>query len=119
VKGHKEFRVVCTDKGAHPSRELAIFAPIPPYNDAGVWVGDAADTGLAWDEWDMNIERNATGVVVYGRTLRSTTDAGTLWRFKCPTCRRDLPLRDTDLGCIVLAFVGAGHQSLDISTRRA
>jgi hypothetical protein len=134
-----EVRIICTDRKTHPSRELA--PPLEIRDDPewrkilhadGELTGEEAEW-LYQNErtlyWTRRSKRGgeveATKVEI-GQTQPDHVDLeigdpgdgqGFLWRFKCPTCHRDLPLRTNKLNRILESHVKAGLRSLDISTK--
>ena len=115
VKGHKQFRIVCTDQGQHSSRELIVLYPEPPWVD-GVWVGDEADLGRKWADWVPEGDRNSTGrMVTSNPNLVTVGNSTTAWRFPCPSCKRDVPMTDDHLAQVVMGYIEIGAQQLDIS----
>lgn len=130
-------RVVCTDRDTHPSRELA---PPMEIHDDPEWraILHAADELSAEEaEWLYQAERAMhwthrakrggdvkAAKVHIGQTQRGDVEIGDpgdgqgfLWRFRCPTCRRDLPLRTNRLNRILMGHMKAGLPSFDISMR--
>lgn len=124
-------RVVCTDRDTHPSRELATIlrtSDDPEFLDAllredltadeAQWVHD---NGLM-----VYVERSARRGgsvrptrVEHGFTMDADPEQingrGVLWRFQCPTCKRDVPMREHTLRRLVDGVIAAGHVVVDIS----
>lgn len=130
-------RIVCTDGGTHPSRELA-----PPMyiRDDPEWREILhADEHLTAEEaewlyqgerveyWthrakrggDVKASKVEIGQTQFDHVLLEIGDPGDgqgfLWRFRCPTCRRDVPLRTAKLNPILERFADAGQPTLDIT----
>lgn len=105
-------RVVCTDKGTHPSRELALLLDRGTAYDPEWQTALFADPALTADEaaWlveheqiDATGERTAArgGVVRCGSVEDAASEDHDKWRMKCPTCRRDVQLRDENMRRLV------------------
>lgn len=142
-----EVRVVCTDKGTHPSRELGMFHL---YDDPGEreWMIEAVgvDRGTAQYEyerltavanratarqrkaWSRTTERGGSTVFPdrkthdaatskrpdFNTTMRDQVGAQT-WRFRCPTCRRDVQLGRPVVLPLIERLAAAGVSRLDVS----
>ena len=115
VPGSFEILFRCTDRDSHSSRVLDR-------------VGLKPDTGkpdtLTADEWDMT--RLTTFIwhdTKRGGGIRNGTPHGELlleegvyvWRFHCPTCRRDLQVKYGTLIRVMNQLHAAGVSSVDIS----
>lgn len=144
-------RIVCTDKGTHPSRELAY---VRHYGEDLEWLKvlrseEPLQDLLGMDlpplsdreaQWVHDIERVMphgrlarrggyvdTSRVEFGFTnpdveyigvawLDSEPDRrGQLWRFQCPTCKRDTPMRDATVRRLVEGILAAGRVVVDLS----
>lgn len=97
-----EVRVICTDRGAHGSRELAAVIRAAP--------GDQAVMGGAAPPLILIAERKGrSGVGAPGVTTRHASvyrgGAEPVWRFQCPTCGRDFQRRESALTVIVDALL--------------
>lgn len=128
TSGHPELRLVCTDKGQHPSAMLAkvtfevganLMEPL-----IGPRLGDYLDgrgphsgqplTVNVTREWTRS---GAKGPVhVRGKEEArpqpiTRADGGRTWQFACPRCKRSQRLRDT-----TLSKIGAsGASEFDLS----
>ncbi|MDF2563315.1 MAG: hypothetical protein K0R99_4761 [Microbacterium sp.] len=117
-KAHTGFTIRCTDKGQHPSREIAQLAPKPQYNEKGVWIaGDQSELGQTWDEWGLLPTRNRGFGEVVAKSVQSG-GPGRPWRFTCTTCGRSPEISDQNLGAIVMGYIDRGVFSLDVSAIR-
>jgi hypothetical protein len=106
-----QIRVICTDSGTHPSREIELLS----YSaDPDPVVDIVRRAGLIRDG-KVKFGRQETG----NGSLVSLGDVadprGALWRFVCPTCRRDWPLRDDTLIRVLQPLIAAGRTSVDFS----
>jgi hypothetical protein len=115
-QAHKQFRIICTDQGQHPSRELVVLVPEAPFGIGGAWVGDADELGTRWKDWVPLADRNSTGHLVSAKPdWAAVGDGEHAWRFRCPSCKRDVPINDQRLSEIVMGFIDRGVPQLDIS----
>jgi hypothetical protein len=106
-------RIVCTDKGTHPSRELAVLRSDPAPDDPrllaelrqehapdqaeDIYLGEMLGDLLRHDR--SGLRRRDHGVPTGGLERRTDVRDHSQdffvprWRFRCPTCRRDVQLR--------------------------
>jgi hypothetical protein len=109
-------RVVCTDKGTHPSRELAVLRLREPEEDPQLlaelrkhntperaeelYAVEIIDDMLSHERY-RRLRRDHGEVPAPGRgapraevrEFSKAEDWPSRWRFRCPTCRRDLQLK--------------------------
>ena len=115
MSAHVEVRLVCSGRGQH-DRLLAVFAPEPPRDDAGVWVGDAEDLRQAsWDKWELVSERNRGHGVVESKAAEKTGEG---WRLWCTSCRRGWLIPDDALGAEVVKRARARVSQMDLNPKR-
>lgn len=115
MSGHVEVRIICSGRGQH-SRLLALFAPEPPRDDAGVWVGDADDLRQApWDRWELLAERSGGRGVVSGETAVKTAEG---WRLWCTSCKAGWMVPDDVMGREVVRRARAGVSLMDVNPKR-
>jgi hypothetical protein len=126
MQGPDQLRIICTDQGTHPSRELALIwhHGEDPELLAGLLADDQlseaeARTVYNWDRTSYLAQRRAArGGYVHGGVVDVGDESdgrGPLWRFRCPTCRRDVQLRDDKMRRLVEGLLAAGRVSVDIS----
>lgn len=84
-------RIVCTDRGAHPSREIAV-----------VHVDQDGSMGPS------NHGRYRGGVAEWtDRVMTARTAGGVSWRLPCPTCGRDVQLTGERMRKLAAGLVDA------------
>lgn len=122
------YRVICTDDGSHPSRECAELHLSYSPDDLAMF------ETLAFEAEDLETANNFLHLydadrLGYGKSRRNRRGDSThaqdvikrrdlgdaLWRFTCPTCRRDVPIKATKLAEVLHQFGAAGLRTLDIS----
>jgi hypothetical protein len=109
-------RVVCTDRGTHPSREIAVLRLREPEENPGLLAqlrshltAERAEKLYAVEILDQTIRPDRSGLRrrdhgqepepgeggSRGRVkeMYRTEEELSRWRFRCPTCRRDLQLK--------------------------
>lgn len=119
-------RVVCTDRDTHPSRELAVLrrrdeipeiqeSVLRQFEEAGLGKEEAAML-YEWEQADSIGRRSSRrGGYVRLATVAEFSERGPLWRFRCPTCRRDVPMRGDRLLRLLDGLLAAGRVSVDLS----
>lgn len=125
-----QVRVVCTDKGTHASRELDVLTLTDDPELLEVLLEGAAAGEYSEAEARAQYEyeringtttrsskRKGANAAVVARRVSLERDAltGSLYRFVCPTCRRDVPLSQEKLAVILEHYAHAGRVSFDIS----
>ncbi len=112
-------RIICTDRRTHPSRLLAEFdvEEDEPMHLACLasYPGDEAAALDAYERWQVRpvTRRGGKRGEVHAARVDEVVDGQMRWRLRCPTCRRDVPLRAETLVAVV-------RQALDRSpTRRS
>lgn len=125
--------IVCTDRGAHHSRELDALHLRGDLDRARLLGmaaladqrGDAAGAARARhsaEQWGGGLIRLGHRVGADGKRegLAGASDAHTEdrtlpWRWRCPTCGRDVQLRDARVEQMVRGAVAAGDAHVDVS----
>jgi hypothetical protein len=123
-----QVRIVCTDRGTHPSRELAVMRRLPHWPEleevmrAAPEIGPANATMLVdWDRTGAIESRNGRrpdGVSAADvEALAPGEDTPPRWRLRCPTCRRDVPLRHQQMTRLVAGVLDSDTPSrpVDVS----
>lgn len=83
--------VVCTDRGTHPERVLArLFIDV---KDGRVVMGRQGRTFVHTRDGRFVKPSSTPGAA----TARKRDDGGVTFTFACPTCKRNVPLRDDRL----------------------
>lgn len=132
-----QIRVICTDQqfvdgvkvSTHPSREIAVIRWNGTDHELlAVLLADpevVPEEALAlveWEQTDALAKRSARrggSVDLADPHERGFVDErGALWRFQCPTCRRDVPMRDSRLRRLVEGLLADGRTSVDLSHLR-
>jgi hypothetical protein len=112
-----KIRIVCTDRGTHPSRELATLSWRGTLGLLLTEGGHDGDSILAGGD---RVSHRRPEAVVASSVVDQEDDHpnGPLWRFRCRTCRRDKPLRDKGLRELIVRYTTAGLSRIDISHLR-
>lgn len=143
-KNRFEVRIVCTDEGAHPSRELALLIWRGGDPDRTMWEQlrtdgevDQAEAEIfqQYEKVDVVARRASRrgaghGVhvpVFMARVLERELPAdeagvmekrGSLFRFQCRTCRLDVPMRQDRVNQLLAGLAAAGVSTFDLSRAR-
>jgi hypothetical protein len=119
-----DIRIICTDKRTHPSRELALFTirDDPRWRQALADDPEFTPAEAAWLYENDRItqvgeRRRHGGGAVVSHDAESEPDPGarTRWRFTCPECGRDVPLRDETFRRLLDGVLAAGWRVVDLS----
>ncbi|MEZ5115029.1 MAG: hypothetical protein R2737_02065 [Candidatus Nanopelagicales bacterium] len=97
-------RLVCTDRGTHPSRQLGVLV--------GWRVGDGYAVSV--EAHDLTEPRSVTSPQGPGEYADRAT-LGRTHRFTCPTCGRDLPMSQDRLVRLFTGTADAGVDRVDVS----
>lgn len=122
-----QVRVVCTDRGTHPSRELAVI--LLRGNETREALGPVLGVGAAerLDAFDRvqapTVRRTRRGDVVPSAPAEVAQDNGgplpglraPTWRLRCPTCGRDVQRSGDRMRRLVERLADAGVPTVDIS----
>lgn len=102
-----EIEFLCTDKGQHASRALALFSySLRP---------DGESAYFALMEGDMN-SRNWKAVPESERATKTIVRNGNItYRMQCPTCGRDIQMTRENAATVVTSTHAAGRHSVDVS----
>lgn len=139
-----EIRVICTDRDTHPNREVGLLTVMIGDYDPEYRKRLEADEELSaeqarflYDEQRVQYIRDrearrggrVEGVRVNFSGRRNNAEIndpnyadpddlyarGSLWRFVCPTCRRDVVMRGDRIRKLVDGLIHAGRVSVDLS----
>lgn len=125
-----ETRIVCTGKDQHPSRELRVITYCVDGGEAfGHWVRRCAELGweglkfprlLAYGSRTARnsrtvLQRDVAGVSIEDAQEHMDLRQKNLWRFQCPTCKRDKQIKAETLEASLLKLHQAGVSKVDIS----
>jgi hypothetical protein len=129
MPGDRQLRIVCTDRGTHPSRELAVIHHTRQTRRSPEQLREALDANYGGFSMQGQVAFLYTsddliyrvgfrparrgGALMCGEIIDSTD--GRRWRFRCPTCRRDVPMRQERLLRLVRQLIEAGRVSVDLS----
>lgn len=107
-----DIRLICTDKGTHPSREIGVLTRHSDDDDDVVaptdklsWRSNAWRNGRASARVKDRLSHEGKGVIFDDVT----------WRLRCPTCRREIQWRLGRAIEIVDTLVDSGVSLLDVS----
>ncbi len=130
LAGH--VRLVCTDRGTHPSRELAIMSHrgddpelLEALLESPEFTEAEARTVYEWDalgygDWLRKRDRKGAAPVGPRRKItdpqaRADEESGPRWRFPCPTCRRDIQMTHGTALKLVEGALNLGEHRIDLS----
>ncbi len=104
--GNNDLKLICTDRGTHPKREIGLIAG---------WFDDNGELWL-FDRAVASLRPNAR------RSVRSSpqepiraTDETTTWRFPCPTCPLDMQLKTPPVAAMWKKAYETGHKVRDLN----
>lgn len=117
-----DFRIVCTGKGTHSSREFFAFDWMPEaMRNGNAYVGDLTGmAGAPWEDWIPQSQRSSGRRIVIHNPNKPWAQRGgpdKPWRFKCPKCHTTLPITDENLGRVVSGLSSQHIFRFDISKR--
>lgn len=105
-------RIICTDRGQHPSRQLDVFNPATAmmYRDLPPdLVPPMMRTPMGADAPNRRGERHGTRVSVGDGTPAPKR------QWVCPTCGRDVQLKPEKLELLITGAAERGARKIDVS----
>ncbi len=105
-------RFICTDKGTHPSREIGVLVR---YSDDDETVIAPTDKLAARSNTWRNGRASARVKAPLSHEGKGIIFDDVTWRFRCPTCRREIQWRLGRAIEAVDALIASGASLLDIS----
>jgi hypothetical protein len=115
-------KLICTDRNTHPSRALALLGRIPQRREDGTVVKETMDDPSSYTYQSLgSLVRDTKaggkrGFHVPPTEIVTRADGGLTFILPgCPTCHRQLRLRDDTLGKLLRGLGDTPHGPVDVS----